>query len=249
MLVALCSLLFFAASAQDMSGMKMPAKKEAAAPTSKTIYTCPMDPEVRSDKPGKCPKCGMDLVKKKVKVAAQKPAVPKHDHSTMHGANETPVKAEDHEEKAETQHTDMPMHSPAADSSEDVQLPGGKVDMSPGKTVRYDLYVTDTMVNYTGKKKHAFAINGTLPGPDLVFTEGDTAAIYVYNKAQHETSIHWHGVILPNEFDGVPYLTTQPIRIRAKRTCTICCSSKRHLLVSFAQRIAGTGGRLWRFDF
>ncbi|RBL89997.1 multicopper oxidase domain-containing protein [Chitinophaga flava] len=80
------------------------------------------------------------------------------------------------------------------------------------KIIRYDLYVGDTMVNYSGKTRHALAINGTIPGPTLHFTEGDTAEIYVHNTLHHETSIHWHGLILPNQEDGVPYLTTQPIK-------------------------------------
>ena len=80
------------------------------------------------------------------------------------------------------------------------------------RIVHYDLHVTDTIVNYTGKKKHAIAINGSIPAPTLYFTEGDTAEIYVHNDLKEETSIHWHGVILPNQYDGVPYLTTQPIR-------------------------------------
>ncbi|SHL67298.1 Multicopper oxidase with three cupredoxin domains (includes cell division protein FtsP and spore coat protein CotA) [Chitinophaga jiangningensis] len=80
------------------------------------------------------------------------------------------------------------------------------------KTVRYDLYIGDTMVHYSGKMSHALAINGTIPGPVLEFTEGDTALIYVHNTLKGETSIHWHGVILPNQEDGVPYLTTQPIK-------------------------------------
>lgn len=80
------------------------------------------------------------------------------------------------------------------------------------KTIRYDLYVGDTMVHYSGKMKHALAINGAIPGPTLHFTEGDTAEIYVHNTLNEETSIHWHGLILPNQEDGVPYLTTQPIK-------------------------------------
>lgn len=77
--------------------------------------------------------------------------------------------------------------------------------------VRYDLYVADTIVNYTGTPQQAIAINGRLPAPTLTFTEGDTAEIYVHNMMHHETSIHWHGLLLPNEQDGVPYLTTAPI--------------------------------------
>ena len=82
----------------------------------------------------------------------------------------------------------------------------------PPRVVRYDLYVGDTMVNYSGKHSHALAINGSIPGPTLEFTEGDTAEIYVHNTLKGETSIHWHGVILPNQEDGVSYLTTQPIK-------------------------------------
>ncbi|MBL0882718.1 MAG: multicopper oxidase domain-containing protein, partial [Chitinophagaceae bacterium] len=75
----------------------------------------------------------------------------------------------------------------------------------------YHLYVTDTIVNYTGKKVKAVAINGTIPAPTLYFSEGDSAEIHVHNLMHMETSIHWHGLILPNEQDGVPYLTTAPI--------------------------------------
>ncbi|HQW42472.1 MAG TPA: multicopper oxidase domain-containing protein, partial [Flavobacteriales bacterium] len=81
------------------------------------------------------------------------------------------------------------------------------------KTTRYDLYVNDTIVNYTGMDRKAFAVNGQIPMPTLEFVEGDTALIYVHNRmAKDETSLHWHGLILPNEFDGVPYLTTAPIK-------------------------------------
>lgn len=81
-----------------------------------------------------------------------------------------------------------------------------------GGRVIYHLYVTDTVVNYTGKKANAIAINGSIPAPELDFTEGDTAEIHVHNLMHMETSIHWHGLILPNDQDGVPYLTTAPIK-------------------------------------
>jgi FtsP/CotA-like multicopper oxidase with cupredoxin domain len=80
------------------------------------------------------------------------------------------------------------------------------------KTVRYDLYVRDTTVHFTGKEKNAYSVNGSIPMPELHFTEGDTAEIWVHNELNTETSIHWHGIILPNEQDGVPYLTTAPIK-------------------------------------
>ena len=84
--------------------------------------------------------------------------------------------------------------------------------MRMGGKLIYHLYVTDTTVRYTGKKAAAVAINGTIPAPELRFTEGDTAEIHVHNLMHMETSIHWHGLILPNSQDGVPYLTTQPIK-------------------------------------
>ncbi len=79
------------------------------------------------------------------------------------------------------------------------------------KVVRYDLYVTDTLVNYSGKEKRAIAVNGQIPMPTLTFTEGDIAEIHVHNKLKESTSLHWHGLYLPNEQDGVPHLTQMPI--------------------------------------
>ncbi len=80
------------------------------------------------------------------------------------------------------------------------------------KILRYDLYVRDTTVNFTGKPKRAIAVNGQIPMPTLTFTEGDTAEIYVHNELNEETSLHWHGLFLPNKEDGVPNLTQMPIK-------------------------------------
>ena len=79
------------------------------------------------------------------------------------------------------------------------------------RTVEYHLNITDTTVNYTGRHRHAIAVNGQLPGPTLQFTEGDTAVIYIHNMMMMPTSIHWHGLIVPNRYDGVSYLTSPPI--------------------------------------
>lgn len=81
----------------------------------------------------------------------------------------------------------------------------------PSRTVRYDLYVADTTVTFGGKSKRAIAVNGSIPMPTLTFTEGDTALIYVHNNLKEETSLHWHGLFLPNRYDGVPNLTQMPI--------------------------------------
>lgn len=80
------------------------------------------------------------------------------------------------------------------------------------KVVRYDLYIKDSIVNFTGKEKRAIAVNGQIPMPTLTFTEGDTAEIHVHNLLKEETSLHWHGLFLPNKEDGVPNLTQMPIK-------------------------------------
>ena len=80
------------------------------------------------------------------------------------------------------------------------------------KVVRYDLYVRDTIVNFTGKPKRAIAVNGQIPMPTLTFTQGDIAEIYVHNELNEDTSLHWHGLFLPNQYDGVPNLTQMPIK-------------------------------------
>lgn len=80
------------------------------------------------------------------------------------------------------------------------------------KTVRYDLYVKDTLVNFAGKEKRAIAVNGQIPMPTLTFTEGDIAEIHVHNQLKENTSLHWHGLYVPNKEDGVPYLTQMPIK-------------------------------------
>lgn len=76
----------------------------------------------------------------------------------------------------------------------------------------YTLVIKEEMVNKTGKSVKGMTVNGSIPGPTLEFTEGEYAVIYVKNEMKVETSIHWHGLLLPNFMDGVPYLTTPPIK-------------------------------------
>jgi len=75
----------------------------------------------------------------------------------------------------------------------------------------YTLEINEEMVNKTGKEVMGMTINGSIPGPTLEFVEGEYAVIYVKNNMEVETSIHWHGILLPNFYDGVPYLSTPPI--------------------------------------
>jgi FtsP/CotA-like multicopper oxidase with cupredoxin domain len=84
--------------------------------------------------------------------------------------------------------------------------------------VRYELTITDTIVNFSGKEKRGIAVNGQIPMPTLTFTEGDIAEIVVHNKLKEGTSLHWHGLYVPNKEDGVPYLTQMPIEAGATFT-------------------------------
>ena len=58
-----------------------------------------------------------------------------------------------------------------------------------GKKVVYHLFVTDTIVNFSGKSRRAIDVNGQIPMPTLTFTEGDTAEIYVHNELEESTSL------------------------------------------------------------
>lgn len=78
-------------------------------------------------------------------------------------------------------------------------------------TVIYNLTIDYKTANFTGKNKKAMVVNNSLPAPTLYFKEGENAVIFVTNKMNVETSIHWHGILLPNFQDGVPYLTSPPI--------------------------------------
>lgn len=81
-----------------------------------------------------------------------------------------------------------------------------------GPVIEYDLYIAEQTVSPAGKKVHGLTVNGGIPGPTLRFREGDTALIRVHNQLKkEETSTHWHGLLLPNEEDGVPHVTTPPI--------------------------------------
>lgn len=77
--------------------------------------------------------------------------------------------------------------------------------------VEYDLTIARQEVNLTGQPTEAMTINNTIPGPVLRFTEGDLARIRVHNTMDTETSIHWHGVLVPPGMDGVPFVSFPPI--------------------------------------
>jgi CopA family copper-resistance protein len=71
----------------------------------------------------------------------------------------------------------------------------------------FDLRIGTSTANLTGRSRTALTINGSLPGPTLRWREGDTVTLRVANALVEETSIHWHGILLPANMDGVPGLS------------------------------------------
>ncbi|MFC1523259.1 multicopper oxidase domain-containing protein [Thermodesulfobacteriota bacterium] len=64
-------------------------------------------------------------------------------------------------------------------------------------SIEYDLEIAGREVDFTGHPVRAMTINGAIPGPTLRFREGDVARIRVHNTMDVETSIHWHGLLVP----------------------------------------------------
>lgn len=72
---------------------------------------------------------------------------------------------------------------------------------------RFDLEIEEVAVNFTGRSGVATAINGSVPAPLLRWREGDTVTLAVTNRLRDATSIHWHGLRIPTDMDGVPGLS------------------------------------------
>ncbi|MBS7458833.1 copper resistance system multicopper oxidase [Coralloluteibacterium stylophorae] len=77
----------------------------------------------------------------------------------------------------------------------------------------FDLVIGETPMNFTGRTRAAVTVNGSLPAPTLRWREGTTVSLRVANALPpgsihgHQTSLHWHGILLPANMDGVPGLS------------------------------------------
>ncbi len=72
------------------------------------------------------------------------------------------------------------------------------------KAGEYNLVIDREPVNITGTTVEKITLNGGIPGPTFRFTEGEDVTIHVTNKLDEDSSVHWHGLLLPGEMDGVP---------------------------------------------
>ena len=75
----------------------------------------------------------------------------------------------------------------------------------------FDLRIGETPMNLTGAPRVAFTVNGSLPAPALRWKQGDTVSLRVANTLDEDASIHWHGIVLPANMDGVPGLSFRGI--------------------------------------
>ena len=92
---------------------------------------------------------------------------------------------------------------------------GNSIKRSPPQVLKgnqFDLDIGYQTVNMTGKQKIATTVNGSLPAPILRWKEGETVTLRVKNNLAHDSSIHWHGMILPTNMDGVPGLSFAGIK-------------------------------------
>jgi len=76
---------------------------------------------------------------------------------------------------------------------------------------KFNLTLTPQKVNFTGRERFATAINGSVPGPILRWKEGERVTLDVTNHLAEASSIHWHGILLPPEMDGVPDISFKGI--------------------------------------
>ncbi len=73
-----------------------------------------------------------------------------------------------------------------------------------GNRVEYDIEIARTPIEVAGERASAITMNGTVPGPLIRLQEGEEAVLRYHNALEEDTSIHWHGLLIPNQFDGVP---------------------------------------------
>jgi len=103
----------------------------------------------------------------------------------------------------------LPSFAHASAGMASAQVATGTAPMLAG--TEFNLVIGESLVNFTGNARMATTINGSLPAPTLRWREGDTVTIRVRNTLKEDTSIHWHGILLPYQMDGVPGISFRGI--------------------------------------
>ncbi|MFO7892827.1 MAG: copper resistance system multicopper oxidase [Longimicrobiales bacterium] len=88
----------------------------------------------------------------------------------------------------------------------------GELHVLDGRDGPIEIEIAETPIDVGGRSGGAITMNGTVPGPLIRLREGGDAVIHVTNRLDEDTSIHWHGILLPNAMDGVPKVNFPGIR-------------------------------------
>jgi FtsP/CotA-like multicopper oxidase with cupredoxin domain len=141
-------------------------------------------------------------------------AVPSHDMSHMEGASSSAAATSN--QTALTADEMDAMHEAGIKAFPAPTAGLGGQPLEPvmdGDVKVFNLVAQPVSWEYQpGKFADAYGYNGVLPGPEIRVTEGDKVRIIVTNELPESTAVHWHGVMVPNAMDGVPFLTQPPIK-------------------------------------
>ena len=128
-------------------------------------------------------------------------------HSHTHAATATPGKAWEEMDR---------VHEAAVKASPAATAGAGNQPLQPRVERGVKIFdLTCKVISWEvtpGEMVEAWSYNGQVPGPEIRVTEGDTVRVIVKNELPESTAVHWHGVMLPNNMDGVPFITQPPIR-------------------------------------
>lgn len=90
-------------------------------------------------------------------------------------------------------------------------LPGTPRTSTSGNVREYALEPASLELDLDGRTLQTWGYNDTVPGPEIRLTEGDTLRVKVNNRLPEDTTIHWHGLPIVNDMDGVPNVTQPPV--------------------------------------
>ena len=116
--------------------------------------------------------------------------------------------------------------------------------ITPALAGTYDLVIDRTTVRIDGQERRVFSINGQIAAPTLRWKEGEDVVVNVTNRLAEDTSIHWHGILLPSAMDGVPMVSFAGIKPGDDLHLPLQGPAVRHLLVSQPFRGPGAGGHV-----
>ena len=93
-----------------------------------------------------------------------------------------------------------------------VPLPKAPRTGKTGRVREHTLEAAPLEFEVGGRRLQTWGYDGGVPGPEIRVTEGDTLRVKVLNRLPADTTIHWHGLPVPNAMDGVPHITQPPIK-------------------------------------